>query len=879
MNMDQNSMKKKISAMLVCVFVLTAGNAFLFRYGFQKWIVPLYALSVVVFGGLAFALNYFYFRTKDKTKPLLRSLACAACYLAVMEAVTFGINNILLNGKHPHAAVAAVVFGTALFFAVIALRAARSWKAVKLPASLSAAASVILCFCIAVVPLIRNPVQLSKARQNERQPTPAGFGTYTEKELPLLNTADLYVSPDGSDENDGSFSHPLATVEKARDLVRTMDKTDQTGITVAIMSGEYRVNALTFTEEDGGSEDCPVIYAAYGDGEVILNGGATIPTAAFAPVTDEAVRNRLAPEAREKIVCADLFSLGVAKEDYGRLNAIGSYNTADKYTDGRTGDLACELFFNDARCTLARYPNNGEWLYTEKVVKTGEGRESNGDATRNEHWDELTDPAPDVFEVSKALAERICGWKTLDDVWMFGYWKYDWADASSPIADFNAETRRLTPAYVSLYGTKTGAPYYFYNVLEELDVPGEWYLDRESGMLYLCPPGDLAAASVDLSLSVSPVITAENADWITFDGFTVKGTRGDGIVITGNSNTVTHCLIKNVAGNALMMKGYGNLASENEITHTGKGGISLSGGDRETLTPGGNVADNNLIHDWSEVYLTYQPAVSLGGVGNVCSHNEIYNAPHEAITYSGNDHRIEYNNIHNVCLLSDDAGAIYAGRSWVMYGNVIRYNAVYDLGSDGHEPSGIYMDDALSGQTIYGNLVVNAPDVGIALCGGRDHDVRNNIVIITNQEPFTYDQRARDGALHGTFSHSGADGDMWRSLRESPWQTPVWQKAYPQMTRFSEDFSKPDDPDFVPNPACSKVTGNLTVCYAGNLGSISEAAEKYSDFSGNACYRLKDMQKLFVDYKNGDYTLRSDAPVFDEIPGFEQIPISEIGRY
>ena len=54
---------------------------------------------------------------------------------------------------------------------------------------------------------------------------------------------------------------------------------------------------------------------------------------------------------------------------------------------------------------------------------------------------------------------------------------------------------------------------------------------------------------------------------------------------------------------------------------------------------------------------------------------------------------------------------------------------------------------------------------------------------------------------------------------------------------------------------------------------------KFSDFSGNACYRLKDMEKLFVDYKNGDYTLREDAPVFDIIPGFEQIPINEIGRY
>ena len=872
--MEQTKLKKMIPAALVLIFALTVGNAFLFRYGFQNWIVPLYALSVTVFGVLAFALNFLYFKTKEKTKPLLRALACTAGYLAAAEGLTYGINNLLLNGKHPRAAVAAVVFGTALWFAFPAILIARAVRPARLWAALSAAVAVVLCFCIAVVPVLRYPVPWTKTQRSARQPTPTGFSTYTEKERPLLDGADLYVATDGSDDNDGSFDRPLATIEKARDLVRAMDRTGRTGITVAVKAGEYRVSTLSLTAEDGGTESCPVTYAAYGDGEVILNGGATIPPSAFVPVTEEAVLSRFAEDARENVVCADLFALGVTREDYGRINAIGSYHTAYKYTDGKTGPLACELFFNDARCTLARYPDDGDWLTTEKVVKTGEGKESNGNATLNRNWDNLTDPARDVYEVSEALAARIESWATLEDVWLFGYWKYDWADASAPVGSFDAATRQLTPAYVSLYGTKTGAPYYFFNVLEELDVPGEWYLDRENGRLYLYPPEELSAASIDLSLSVDPVISAENADWLTFDGFTVKGTRGDAVVMTGDHDTVTRCLIKNVAGSALSMTGTGNLAGKNEITHTGKGGISLSGGDRETLTPGDNVADNNLIHDWSEVYLTYQPAVSLGGVGNVCSHNEIFNSPHEAITYSGNNHVIEYNNIHDVCLLSDDAGAIYSGRHWDWYGNVIRYNAVYDLGADGHEPTAIYMDDALSGQTIYGNLVVNAPNTGVALGGGRDFDVRNNIIIVADRDPISYDQRARNVALAG----SDSDDGMWNELKTSPWLTSVWQESYPAMTRFTDDFSRIDDPGFVPNPAYSAVSGNLLVSFSGSPGGFGEAAEKYSDISGNACYRLKDLERLFADPAGGDYTLRDDAPVFSEIPDFEPIPFGEIGR-
>lgn len=167
----------------------------------------------------------------------------------------------------------------------------------------------------------------------------------------------------------------------------------------------------------------------------------------------------------------------------------------------------------------------------------------------------------------------------------------------------------------------------------------------------------------------------------------------------------------------------------------------LTGGDRETLTSSENVVTNNLIYDWSQVYRTYQAAVSLNGVGAVCSHNEIYNSPHEAITYSGNNHVIEYNVIHDVVLESSDAGAIYAGRRWSYYGNVIRYNCIYNIGSEDFTPSGIYFDDALSGQEAYGNLLINIPGCAFLLGGGRDLKIENN-QIINAATPIYYDDRA-----------------------------------------------------------------------------------------------------------------------------------------
>lgn len=717
----------------------------------------------------------------------------------------------------------------------------------------------------------------SGAVKNYRVEAPGGFGEYTVKETAVTDNADFYVSPDGNDQNDGSIDHPFATVEKARDAVRSIDRTGLDGITVAIKAGDYRISSLDFTAEDGGTENCPVTYCAYGDGEVVLNGGISISGKDFTAVSDNEMLSRLSAKARENVRCIDTGKYGITREQYGKIHAIGTYHTAGKYDGDFVGDLYCELFVNDERQTIARYPNDG-YLYTKKVVKTGLGRESDGAATTVPGWDNIRNPESDVYGISGKLADRINGWATLDDVWMFGFWKYDWADASTLIGSFDYEKKELSPKFVSMYGTKKGAPYYFFNVFEELDSEGEWYLDHDSGIIYIYPGEDFDSSKIDLTLSTKPIINV-NADYLTFAGLTVKGTRGDAINVNGNNVTVKNCLIKNVAGNAAVINGYNNLISENEITHTGRGGIIISGGDRVTLTPGNSKADNNLIHDWSEIYQTYQPAVTLNGVGNICSHNEIYNSPHEAITYSGNNHVIEYNVIHDVCLLSDDAGAIYAGRRWDWYGTVIRYNCIYDLGSDGHTPDGIYMDDALSGQTIYGNLLINVPKIGLHLGGGRDLEVHNNIIINSNDRPISYDQRAIDGVNGGWFTISKPNGSIWTNLYASPWKTELWQNTYPGTARLKDDFTNPDDPDFAPNPSYSSVTGNLIVNAGGKIGSISEKADKYSDISENAVYRLTKLDGIFNSPAEGDYTLKENSKVFEKIPGFENLPISEMGRY
>ena len=232
-----------------------------------------------------------------------------------------------------------------------------------------------------------------------------------------------------------------------------------------------------------------------------------------------------------------------------------------------------------------------------------------------------------------------------------------------------------------------------------------------------------------------------------------------------------------------------------------------------------------------------------------------------------------------MCLLSDDAGAIYAGRSWVWYGNVIRYNCIYALGSEGHWPNGIYMDDALSGQEITGNILINIPRFALHLGGGRDLNVTNNVIINAGDRAVSYDERARDGALRdGWFDHAAKGGDMWTALYASPWQSPIWQTAFPAYKSMTDDFSEADTAAFIPNPADSTLCDNVIFDRRASIGVVEKAVKDFSTVGGNAIYPLSRMDSFFTDAAKGDYSFRDLEKIRKKIPQFREIPLDKIGR-
>ncbi len=697
---------------------------------------------------------------------------------------------------------------------------------------------------------------------------------YTPKHIGIL-PGDIYVSPNGSDDNDGSLEHPYRSLQRAAQAVREI-KDEKTGyLSVCLKAGQYLTDGFFLTEEDSGRDDLTIVYRAYGDGEVVLNGGVSLNAADFEPIPEE-IRERLQPEARDHVFQIDLTRYGLTKEDWGHLCPIGKYGTEEKYDDYVPG-TNCELFVNSRRMTLARYPN-GDFAKLNGVANVGDVFEY-PEQNYYHDWHDRRNHDGGVYMMDKRTTARLKNWKSYENVWAYGYFYHDWADASTPIKGFDLSHRTFYPAHVARYGAQKGASYYFYNVLDELDAPGEWYLDRESGMLYLYPPVPLwENPSIEMTITRNSIIHASNVNHLMFEDMTIRGTRSDAITLTGCDNTFRRMRIYGVLGNAIIIEGYRNLVTECDISHMGKGGIWLTGGDRDSLTPGQNVADNNLIHDFGEVYQTYHGGIHLHGVGNVCSHNELYNAPHTAIFYYGNDHLIEYNYLHEVVLRSSDAGAIYSGQDWAGYGSVLRYNVLHNVGGEGFRPDGIYFDDMLSGQTAYGNLLVNVVKYGFQMGGGRELKIFNNI-IVNSIRGISYDDRGRDGLLHNGWAVSGVNdyekSSMWVKLREAPYQSELWASRYPLLAKISHDFSDMDNPDFGPNPSYSHIHDNLVINAEGLGPRWLGDVHRFSLIERNCVYN----SAAHAGMAEGEYVVNPGCQAANDMPGFFNIPFEQIGRY
>lgn len=741
----------------------------------------------------------------------------------------------------------------------------------------------VICIVLAGVVTVTSIILYKKGMNTyERTATPSGFSVFTQHQKKLINDADFYVSTKGSDDNDGSFSAPFRTIKKASEAVeKLVSSGTKKGkkITVAVMAGEYAESDILFDEKGSGSEGAPVTYTAYGDGAVIVNGGMTLESEDFENVSGEVIE-RLNKDVVSNIKMLNLSKYNLTVDDYGKLKSVGGFTT-EQYYDGAAEVAACELFFNNSRMELAKYPNEGS-LKEGEILDKGDCYEPNPPGPTDETWLERRNQRGGTFVMDDETYNRVKSWKTTEDVWVFGYFFWDWADMSTPIAKIDDSTKSLTTKYCSQYGFKEGGIYHFYNVLEELDAPGEYYIDRVNNILYFYPPEELKESDVMLSVTDKNIFTfGEKAQYINIDGITVQGTRGNAVGMFGKNCSLTNCHIKNAAGVGVEMKGMNNTVQSCEINAIGKDGIILESGDSETFTYGNNVVDNNSIHDFGELQKTYISGVSINGIGNTVSNNEIYNAPHMGIYYSGNENIIEYNKIHDVVLQSSDAGAIYTGYSFSTYGNIIRYNCIFNIGSGEFTPSGIYFDDNSSGQTAYGNVLINIPGYAFLIGGGRDNKVTDNL-IINAQKGIDYDDRAYDGYHNdGWYSKNvkESDGRLWVLMNEAKALNEKWNHKYEGIDRMHQDYSREDDEGFAVNPSSSTVTGNVIIKKDGKIGDIADSVYRYSNVSGNFTYKLKNADEFFADMKNGNFTFAENSQLLKDNPKLKEISFEKIGRY
>lgn len=679
---------------------------------------------------------------------------------------------------------------------------------------------------------------------------------------------------------DGSAAAPFGSLAEVFAALHAADKTKTDGITVEIAAGTYPTHGATLAAAQSGTPACPVRFHGDPDGEVRFAGeGLSLAKADFRPVSDPAVLARLNPNAQGEILAVDLTAYGYTAGDFGMIPLFGRFGTEEKYDVPVQKEDSVGLIYRGERARMARWPSKG-FTRDYSLVRRGESYEyfpeGERNPVKNPQWDTIRNPEGDTYQLGADLAKRVAGWKGLDDVRMHGFFRWEWADSSTPIASFDPDTGTLKTAFVERYGADGKGHFYFYNVLEELTEPGEFYLDRTAGILYFCFDRD-SDEGLSVMITNSPTLSIENASDLTFENITFRESNNTGVTATGDRLTFAHCRFCEVGDYGIRLNGNHCLVSRCDIVNTGTGGVWIEGGDRLTLTPSGNLVENCTIHRCGRVSGIYNPAIQCQGIGNRCAHNEIFDLSHSAIIYGGNDHLLEYNHIHDICKITSDAGAIYAGRRWDWYGTVIRYNLIENLGGNGFTPHAIYFDDALAGQTAYGNILVNIPSGGQVIGGGRDNTVVNNIYIHCGMVLY-YDYRARHVITDGWGeSEYGKTGSCYRNLNESPWQSEVWQEHYPVYRRLTADYDNPDNPDSFLVPTGNTIDRLLVFGDDVSVGCLEEGIEKFSPLGRIVSLPSSDLAKFFVDAAAGDYRFRQDAPLADILPDFEPIPVEQIG--
>lgn len=550
---------------------------------------------------------------------------------------------------------------------------------------------------------------------------------------------EFYVSPKGDDRWSGMVSAPdthgkdgpFRSIERAKAAVRELHASGAptVPVTIYIRGGTYFLSeTLEFTSEDSGTDSAPITYAAYPDEQPILSGGRSVT---------------------------------------GWKKGEGPLWTAEIPEVARGELYFHQLFVNDRRAVRARTPNEGywmtkgpfPWIAPENVRDDPQSKQGfsfrPGDL---QVWDDMGDANIVLFHsytVGRHWIESI--------------------DTEHHTVRFVGPSRNWAGRW------EKEQRYYVENVYEALDTPGEWYLDRATGMLYYWP---LDGEEMNEASVIAPVLNtlirfqgrAEEAyrvEHLNFQGLSFrhadwripekgKDNATDRQAVLGHGEPSIGSAIEAVGaryisfedieiahvGEYAISLGWGcqyNTIASSRIHDTGAGGIRIG----EVNAPGSrlflaehNSVDNNHIYDGGHVF----PAgvgVWIGHASfNRIAHNQIHDFTYSGVSVgwtwqyresTSHDNLVEFNHIYNIGKrMLNDLGGIYTlGNS---PGTILRNNLIHDVYAYGsHIGVGIYLDQATSDVLVENNIVYNVFSAGFFQNWGKENTIQNNVFAFSEQ--------------------------------------------------------------------------------------------------------------------------------------------------
>ncbi len=558
----------------------------------------------------------------------------------------------------------------------------------------------------------------------------------------IIGEYDLVVAPYGDDSNPGSIDAPIATLEKAKELVKTIG-TDKT-VTVWFREGSYFIeDTVNFTSEDKDN----VIYRSYPDEKVEFTGAKEISD------WNETTINGV-----------DAFVTDVeinSEEDYFR-----------------------SLFKGDKRLSRSRYPKNGVFKIADPALEEGIPSEWN----------------VEFFTHSLAFyahKKDVLDFANIGDVEAIVM--HYWCDEHLPIYSVDTSTGRIETTKTTAMTLRVDDNYVFENVKEALSLPGEWYLDRTEQKLYYIPEeGDTTENTVLYVGSTEQIFTFNNAKNIEFRGIDFKNTDWnpvDGaffkdifdethplyknikyggehpqaafevpaaiLVSASDGINFTDCLFENISYTAVKFEN----ASKNcnvissKFNEIGGNAIFIHG---DFVVP---ASTKNI--NVKDCHIGYYGRIFNNAIGILLTHaidcelsnNEIHDGWYTGVSVgwswgyadnSTNSIKIKDNLIYNIGngWLSDMGGIYTLG---VQPDTEVSGNIIYNVGCDesayGYGGWGVYLDEGSSGILVENNLVYDCSSQAFHQHYGKENVVRNNIFAFGGEGQFIITRKEDHNSL------------------------------------------------------------------------------------------------------------------------------------